>query len=61
MYTSLLDVVDPSTIDEIKEDQAEDTLAEQLSGMLVTMGSNVDASAAETIAEMQTNTTRPMK
>ena len=57
VYTSLFDVVGPSVIGEIKEDGIELRTQEQLSGELVTLGSNVDASAAGANAEMPTNST----
>ena len=61
MCTSLSEVVGPSAIAETKEDVNRLRKQEQLVGKLVTLGSNVDASAAETNAEMQTNTTRRIK
>jgi len=61
MCTSLSEVVGPSAIAETKEDVNRLRTQEQLVGKLVTLGSNVDASAAETNAEMQTNTTRRIK
>ena len=52
VYTSLFDVSGPSAIGEIKEDGDKLKTAEQMIGELDTLGTSVDASAAEANVEM---------